>query len=647
MTITKTSNKQAAQVMGTNYDYPFTFEALLKDPTEDDAKEAIKCKILNTTTNIESTLTYSTDYFATLNADQDSSPGGTVTVVNRQTSDYTITIYSEYKLTQESDYKDFNSFPADTLESDLDKTRLIDQQQAEKLSRALVVPITAPSDFDGEMPYPIAQKALVINNDGTGFTLSNDNYNDQAESAASSASSAIIAATNSAINAAAAAASAALVTGNSDITLRGNTFNGANQLVQLDASGKLPAVDGSLLTNLNISTLFDLTSGNTLNGESDVLSGVGTTILSFKVDDGSIYKPLGLAYVDNSRETAISLANITGILTTGTYTVLKEKGQNPIAINMRGITDGTAISGGDQTGTNVYPKEYAFDGNYAAPWGSSQMGAGINGAAYIGKSYSSAKTISKLRFNQSAFIAYCQTSVKLQTSTDGTNWIDVQTFSGLTGLDDLILNTPLSTLKFRLLANSAQPAGNFWAVNEIDVNPVSITQGKTFPANPVNGDRHCLTACGLDSRIWNSTTSKWEVDLYVPMGGYTVSGGIITSVWTNPYNQNGYNINQQTVKKYDSGLFPVTINNAYTRTHNLGSSNIKYVVLIADDVNGTNQRPALPYLQLGGSLYGWEPGPATSTTLSIKTAAGYVGVSADFTSSVTSAYYKILAEVIQ
>lgn len=35
-----------------------------------------------------------------------------------------------------------------------------------------------------------------------------------------------------------------------NITTQGNTFNGANQLVQLDSSGKLPAVDGSQLTNL-------------------------------------------------------------------------------------------------------------------------------------------------------------------------------------------------------------------------------------------------------------------------------------------------------------------------------------------------------------------------------------------------------------
>lgn len=36
----------------------------------------------------------------------------------------------------------------------------------------------------------------------------------------------------------------------SNLTTQGNTFNGANQLVKLDSSGKLPAVDGSQLTNL-------------------------------------------------------------------------------------------------------------------------------------------------------------------------------------------------------------------------------------------------------------------------------------------------------------------------------------------------------------------------------------------------------------
>lgn len=53
------------------------------------------------------------------------------------------------------------------------------------------------------------------------------------------------------------------------VTLEGNTFNGYNQLVKTDSNGKLPAIDGSLLTNL-ASGGSDYIYNNTFNGSSDV-----------------------------------------------------------------------------------------------------------------------------------------------------------------------------------------------------------------------------------------------------------------------------------------------------------------------------------------------------------------------------------------
>ena len=48
-----------------------------------------------------------------------------------------------------------------------------------------------------------------------------------------------------------------------NVTTQGNTFNGANQLVQLDSTGKLPAVDGSQLTNLPSSIPSNMVTTNT------------------------------------------------------------------------------------------------------------------------------------------------------------------------------------------------------------------------------------------------------------------------------------------------------------------------------------------------------------------------------------------------
>jgi hypothetical protein len=42
---------------------------------------------------------------------------------------------------------------------------------------------------------------------------------------------------------------------NSDVTLQGNAFNGPSELVQVNGSGNLPAINGSLLTSLNASNL--------------------------------------------------------------------------------------------------------------------------------------------------------------------------------------------------------------------------------------------------------------------------------------------------------------------------------------------------------------------------------------------------------
>jgi hypothetical protein len=61
------------------------------------------------------------------------------------------------------------------------------------------------------------------------------------------------------------------------VTLQGNTFNGINQLVKLDGSGFLPALNGSALTNLNASALTTGTvAGGLLSGSYTGITAVGT-----------------------------------------------------------------------------------------------------------------------------------------------------------------------------------------------------------------------------------------------------------------------------------------------------------------------------------------------------------------------------------
>lgn len=96
--------------------------------------------------------------------------------------------------------------------------------------------------------------------------------------------------------------------------------------------------------------------------------------------------------------------------------------------------------------------------------------------------------------------------------------------------------------------------------------------------------------------------------------------------------------------KYDSGWFSVSINTSYAKSHCLGTSNLSYRVFIADDSCGTNKRPLAYIFNTGSGLLGWYAGAVSSTSITIVTAANYVGISTSGT-NLTSAYYKIVAEV--
>ncbi|NLH39396.1 MAG: hypothetical protein GX445_04960, partial [Elusimicrobia bacterium] len=78
----------------------------------------------------------------------------------------------------------------------------------------------------------------------------------------------------------------------SSVTLQGNIFNGADQLVKLDSTGKLPAVDGSLLTNIKASDLNEniIYSTHILDGQiKDADVSLSTAaIISGKFDDSRI-----------------------------------------------------------------------------------------------------------------------------------------------------------------------------------------------------------------------------------------------------------------------------------------------------------------------------------------------------------------------
>ena len=176
----------------------------------------------------------------------------------------------------------------------------------------------------------------------------------------------------------------------------------------------------------------------------ETLSVSTATTLLFNV--GNIYPSLTLKYADLTKETLTSLATISGLTVDGTYSVVKEKGQWPSLILTSGLSGGTAISGGDYSG---YPASNAFDGTYLLnsallTWASSQVYTAVSGVSYIGKNFGSSRTIRTIKLTQDTDATFNVSSVKIQTSTNGTTWVDAQTFAVSAGTNILNLTTPVN-----------------------------------------------------------------------------------------------------------------------------------------------------------------------------------------------------------
>lgn len=221
MTVENTISKTGKQVMGAKT-YDFSFDVLLKDPNEEDAKKAIKCSVSDGEN--EKSLVYGKDYSVVLNANR---KGGRVTVVDPKDASWTIVVYRSYNETQESDYNDFDGFPAETLEGGLDKVTMILQDHQEQLDRCPKVNKTSDVDpqklvMEVERIYDSIDNVDTAANNMSAILDAPNQANAAAGSAASAAASeanaktsadsaagSAVAAENSASAAAGSAASAA------------------------------------------------------------------------------------------------------------------------------------------------------------------------------------------------------------------------------------------------------------------------------------------------------------------------------------------------------------------------------------------------------------------------------------------------------
>lgn len=121
---------------------------------------------LDSDTNIETTLALTTNYTVSLNADQDSNPGGTVTLVAGALAvGYKLTITSDIGNLQPTDLTNQGGFYPEVIEDSFDRSTIQIQQLAEDMSRALIIPLSSTASTS--VPYPEANTVIGWNSTGT------------------------------------------------------------------------------------------------------------------------------------------------------------------------------------------------------------------------------------------------------------------------------------------------------------------------------------------------------------------------------------------------------------------------------------------------------------------------------------------------
>jgi hypothetical protein len=123
---------------------------------------------VDTSTGLESTLVLTTDYTVSLNADQDSNPGGNVTLLAVLATGFNMVITSDIANLQPTDLTNQGGFYPEVITDALDRATIQIQQMADELTRSIKIPVTDGLSLDMELPTAAARANSFLAFDATG-----------------------------------------------------------------------------------------------------------------------------------------------------------------------------------------------------------------------------------------------------------------------------------------------------------------------------------------------------------------------------------------------------------------------------------------------------------------------------------------------
>lgn len=145
MTISSTT-RLAGPYTGTGTTGPFTFAFKVFQASD---LYLVKLEI---STGAETVLALTTDYTVALNGNQDSNPGGSITLVAALTSAYTLTVTSDIANLQPTDITNQSGFYPEVITDALDRATIQIQQINNNNDRTLKIPVSDGLSLNMELP---------------------------------------------------------------------------------------------------------------------------------------------------------------------------------------------------------------------------------------------------------------------------------------------------------------------------------------------------------------------------------------------------------------------------------------------------------------------------------------------------------------
>ena len=163
MTVANTSNVAKFNGNSSTTSFPFAFAVFATTDV---------VVVLTSATAVETVQSVSTHYTISINANQDSSPGGVITMLTAPATGKKLTVFRDLVASQGVDLANQGTFYPEVIEDGFDRLTMLVQELEERVARSPILPVSTGVTGSFSMGDPVASQTLQYNATANGIEAS-------------------------------------------------------------------------------------------------------------------------------------------------------------------------------------------------------------------------------------------------------------------------------------------------------------------------------------------------------------------------------------------------------------------------------------------------------------------------------------------